>query len=419
MTSTLGRILIIGAGQAGAQLAVSLRNEGHEGPISLIGDESMLPYERPPLSKGFLRGGEGEPEVTLHPADFYVDKRIEVLVGRSVTGVDTRQRAVELDDGTALEYDQLVFATGAAPRALPVEGHDLPGVMPLRDIEDARQVRETLKTHRDVVIIGGGYVGLELAAAARERGAKVTVIEALPRLLARTALPQTAEFVLKHHEASGVEFRLNTQVVGLEPSSDGRVAGVRVDSGELVPAGAVFYGIGVIPRTELAVAAKIEVGNGIRVDEQLRTSIPGVWAIGDCCEFPSTFAGMNVRLESVQNAVDQARYLAKVLAGTPHEPAYAAVPWFWSDQGELKVQSVGFVRDHDTAIAVESGVAGAFSILAFKDNIFVGADSVNRPGDQVQLRRLYGARSRLDSFTAELVSADGFDLRLAVKDLLQ
>lgn len=410
-------IVIVGAGKGAAQLVASLRDEGSSAEIVVIGEEPLAPYERPPLSKEYLVGDLGPDGLSSHPDSFYDEHDVELRVGATVAAIDPPQRTVVLRDGERIGYDRLVLATGAVPRPLPIPGAECDGVLGLRSVADADQLHALLEARQDLVVIGGGYLGLEVAAAAATHfGATVTVIEALPRLLARTALPETAQRALDYHQSLGVRFRLETQVLRIGAGDDGSVAFVETDRGERIPAGVVFYGIGVIPRDELAVAAGLATGNGIRVDASLRTSAEGIWAIGDCCEFPSAHIDASVRLESIQNVVDQARHLAAEFAGGARED-YRATPWFWSDQAALKVQSVGYVRDHDERVVVPGPEEGRFSVLAFRDGRFVGADSVNIPGHHLALRRLYSSGATA-ALTVEATRSPGFELQPFVKSVL-
>lgn len=411
------RIVIVGAGKGGAQLAASLRDAGSTARITLLGDEDAAPYERPPLSKGYLLDGPDGEKLDTYSAEFYAEHDIDLRVGSRVVAIEPAENHVTLEGGETVPYDRLVLATGADPRSLPIPGADLQGVVGLRSLADAAKLRELLRAGRELVVIGGGYLGLEVAvAAATGFDLPVTVIESLPRLLARTAVPGTAEYVAAYHTALGVRVLLSAQVIGLGADEGGHVAYVETDTGERLPAGVVFYGIGAIPRVELAVSAGLEVGNGIRVNASLKTSVPNIWAIGDCCEFPSAHVNASVRLESIQNAVDQARHLAAEFTGG--DPgAYRATPWFWSDQSTMKIQSVGYVRDHDESVTIGSPAEGKFSVLVFQGGRLVGADSVNAPGHHLALRKLYTAGA-VAALTPAIAREPGFAPHAFVKAVL-
>lgn len=413
MTTPHADVVVVGAGKAGDQLVSSLRDEGFRGSIAMYGAESFAAYDRPLLSKGYLTGTHEIDDLLLRPPGFYEEHDIVLETARTVLAIHPEDRSVVLDDGRRVGYSDLVLATGASLRPLRLPGAEFEGVTGLRDVVEAERIRHALSSARALVIIGGGFVGLEVAAvAASAFGIRVTVLEALPRLLSRSALPETAEFVRGYQESLGVDVRLESTVEAIIDDGSGRVAGVRLGDGEIIPADLVIYGIGVDPRIGLAAAAGLEVANGVLVDGSLATSAPHVWAIGDCAAYPSVHFGGVVRLESIQNATDHARLLAtELVSGQLGE--YQALPWFWSDQAELVVQSVGLLSSLDRSVTVGDPVSGSFSQLAFKDGLLIGGDSINARADHLALRRLFGRESsdwRLE-LTPELCTREGFALK--------
>jgi 3-phenylpropionate/trans-cinnamate dioxygenase ferredoxin reductase subunit len=403
-------VLVVGGGKAASQLMVSLRDDGFTGSLGIIGDEELEPYDRPPLSKEFLAVGHNPDTLLLRPVGFYLRADIEVHVDTTVAAIDSADRTVRLEDGRMIGYTDLVIATGAVGRPLPVDGADLDGVTGLRSLADAQLLRGLLGPGHEVVVIGGGFVGLEVAAsAAIHHASKVTVLEFLPRLMSRTALPETSAAAERYQRSIGVDVRLGSSVSRLI-GENGRVVAVELADGSRLPADVVVYGVGVMPRADLAVAADLAVDNGIVVDEMLRTSVDHIWAIGDCCSFPSVHAGGQARLESIQNATDQARHLAHELATGELAP-YRAVPWFWSDQGSAKIQSVGLVGDRDSTVVVGDPLGDSFSVLAFKEGKLLGGDSMNASGDHLALRRLLNSPATgWESELAQHAIEPGFSL---------
>ncbi len=379
-------VVILGAGQGGSQAAAALRTEKYAGPVILVGDEPEIPYQRPPLSKAYLLGKQTREGLMLRPESFYREQTIETRFGVAATAIDRAARTVSLSDGTALSYDHLILATGTRNRALPVEGADLDGVIGIRTLADADDLKARIDTVTNAVVIGGGFIGLEFAAAARTLGRAVTVIEAQPRLMARALPPTLSAFFLDLHRARGVDVLLETGVLRILGEA-GRVTGVETTDGRVLPADLVVVGIGVIPNTELAAAAGLKVENGIVVDRFLATEDPAIFALGDVANFPVPHGGgARQRLESVQNAVDQARTIAAAIAGRS-EP-YVAVPWFWSDQYEIKLQMVGLSAGADLVVPRGDAGSGRFSLCSFRDGRLIGIDSVNRPADHMAGRRL-------------------------------
>jgi 3-phenylpropionate/trans-cinnamate dioxygenase ferredoxin reductase subunit len=378
-------VVIVGAGQAGFQVAASLREAGFADPITLLGDEG-LPYQRPPLSKAYLAGKTDAAGLTLRTAAYFEDHRIARRSGVSATAIDRAARQVRLSDGGALAYDHLVLATGARNRALPVSGTDLAGVHQLRSLADADALKAARAAARAIAIVGAGFIGLEFAGLCAGSGIPVTVIEAADRPMARAVSAETAAFFTQAHSRAGIRFAFGAGVAGLEGEA-GRVARVRLADGSAVEADLVLVGIGVVPNQDLAEAAGLAVGDGIHADAFLATADPAISAIGDCARVPSRFAeGRPVRIESVQNAVDQGRCLAARLAG--HPAAYAAVPWFWSDQGPHKLQIAGLTRPDDSSVVRHS--ESGLSVFRFRQGRLSGVETVDRPADHMAARRILG-----------------------------
>lgn len=404
-----GTILVLGTGQAGFQVAVSLREEKFDGRVVLVGDEPELPYQRPPLSKAYLTGKADAAGVRLRPDRFFAEHRLELRTGERATRIDRGARRVVLGSGETLAYDHLVLALGARNRALPVPGADLDGVAQLRTLADAEGLRLRLEAARRAVVVGAGFIGLEFAAVAAARGAAVTVVEAAGRPMARSLSPAMSAFFQAAHEREGVRFEFGAAVARVLGDEDGRAAGVETADGRRFPADLVLVGIGVVPNAELAAEADLAVADGIVVDERLATGDPEISAIGDCARHPCRFAagGALVRIESVQNAVDQARCVAARLAGRSAAP-YAAVPWFWSDQGALKLQIAGLATPHERAVARGDPASGAFSVFCFREGRLAGVESANRPLDHVFARKLLANGTEL---TPEQAADPGFDLK--------
>jgi len=402
-TEPAGRVVVVGTGHAGFHTAQSLREDGFTGSVALIGEEPQLPYERPPLSKGYLKG---DACVEFRPSSFYRDRQIDLLVGEAV-GIDRGVRQVRLADGSPVEYDHLVLATGSTARRLTIPGTDLAGVLPLRSLNDASALRDRLANARRVVVIGGGFIGLEATSAAVASGAAVEVVEAAPRLMGRAVTEPISAHLLERHRARGVAVRLGAVVMSILGSA-GSAAGVQLASGEILPADVILVGVGSVPRCDLAAAAGLMVDNGIVVDDHLRTADADISAIGDCARFPVSTGGTtrHVRLESVQNAVDQARCVAARLTGWPRP--YAAVPWLWSEQAGLKLQMAGLPGSHDSEQILTGRSPGRFSVLLFAGEVLVGAESVNSPADHVAVRKLLGCGRTV---TRQQTCEPGADLR--------
>ncbi|MBW8267905.1 NAD(P)/FAD-dependent oxidoreductase [Caldovatus aquaticus] len=400
-------VLILGAGQAGVQLAAALREGGHDGRILLLGEEPELPYQRPPLSKAYLSGKADAPQLRLRTDAFYAENRIGLRLGARAVRIERAARRVRLASGEALAYGHLVLATGARNRALPVPGAALDGVMQLRTLAEAEALRRRLGTARRAVVVGAGFIGLEFAAVAAARGLEVTVVEALDRPMARSVSPLVAAHLRAAHERAGVRFAFGAAVTRIAGEA-GRVAAVETADGRRFPADLVLIGIGVVPNAGLAAEAGLAVADGIVVDALLRTGDPAISAIGDCARFPCRFAaGAPVRLESVQNAADQARCLAARLLG--RAAPYAALPWFWSDQGALRLQIAGLSVPHDRAVLRGDPAGGqGFSVFCFRGGRLAGVESVNRPLEHVLARRIL---ERGLDLTPEQAADPAFDLK--------
>ena len=386
-------VLIVGAGHGGAQAAISLRQRGLMGTICLLGDEPELPYERPPLSKEYLAGLKPFERLLIRPPGFWTERNVTLRLGELVTAVDPDRHRVTLRDGRTIDYGRLIWSTGGAPRRLSCQGHDLAGVHGVRSRADVDQMLSELAHVDDVVVIGGGYIGLEAAAVLVKFGKKVTVLEAQDRVLARVAGAPLSTFYEAEHRAHGVDLRTGVNVVCIE-EQDGAACGVRLEDGTVLATRLVIAGIGIIPAVGPLLAAGAEGGNGVVVDDHCRTSLPDIYAIGDCAAHPNSYAGgATVRVESVQNANDQATTVAKEIMGTP-EP-YHAVPWFWSNQYDLRLQTVGLSVGYDEAVLRGSTNARSFSVVYLRQGRVIALDCVNATRDYVQGKVLVTARSQI------------------------
>ena len=366
----MAHVVIVGAGQAGAACAAKLRALGFDGAVTIIGEEPAPPYQRPPLSKGYLMGEMEEERLWLRSADFYADQRITLRLGQRAEALDTAARVVTVG-GEAIGYDDLVLTTGSVPRRLPAAiGGDLAGVYTVRTLADVDAMRAEFVAGRRLVIVGGGYIGLEAAAVASKLGLDVTVLEMAPRILQRVAAPETSDYFRALHGAHGVKILEST---GLERLlGEGRVSGVRLSDGRELPADFVIAGVGIVPGTALAEAAGIALENGIATDAMGRTSAPHVWAAGDCASFP--WKGGRLRLESVGNAIDQAEVVAENILG--ESVAYDAKPWFWSDQYDCKLQIAGLNTGYDR-IVTRTGDGGAVSFWYYRGSDLLAVDAMN------------------------------------------
>jgi 3-phenylpropionate/trans-cinnamate dioxygenase ferredoxin reductase subunit len=380
-------IVIAGAGQAAAQAIQTLQAKGFDGRIILVGEEPYVPYERPPLSKAYLAGDLPEEKLYFKKPEYYVEKGIDFRPKTTVTHIAPADRRVTLSDGTTLGYDQLLLATGSRVRRLTIPGHDLKGVHYLRSIDDVKGIQVELKPSSRIVLVGAGYIGLEVAAVARKLGAQVTVLEMVDRVMARVVAPVVSAFYDSVHREAGVDIRLNTGVVALEGQD--RVTSVVTDKGEHIPADLVVVGIGIVPNSEIAAEAGLKIhpaNKGVVVDEFCRTSDPNIFAAGDVTSHPNPFMGREIRLESVQNAVSQGRTAALAMLGTP-EP-YGEVPWFWSDQYDLKLQIAGLSEPDDEVVVRGDPASRKFSVVYLRDGKFVAINTINMLKDFLPAKKL-------------------------------
>lgn len=375
-------IVIIGAGQAGLQTAEALRAEGWQGDLILLGEEPHAPYHRPPLSKAYLMGESSAEQLTMRGPEALSRKAIEIRIGCRVNRIDCVERVVHLDQGDRLAYHRLVLATGARARQLP--GADWQGVFQLRTLEDCTRIGEAMATAHHIAVIGGGFIGLEFAAVARKKGKSVTVIEAANRLMARAVSAEVSEIYARLHTERGVVLRLGSGVAGFT-STTGRVSGITLSDGHNVSADLVLMGIGILPNQELAEAAGISCASGIIIDSCGRTSDPFIFACGDCTATRLENGDFR-RLESVQNAIEQAKSCAASIMN--RERPFTAAPWFWSDQYDVKLQMVGTSQGHDHSVIRGDTNAYKCSIFYFAGERLIGIDSLNRPQDHMAGRRL-------------------------------
>ncbi|WP_417493866.1 NAD(P)/FAD-dependent oxidoreductase [Maricaulis sp.] len=385
-------VVIIGAGHAGGAAAAQLRQSGFSGAISLIGEEPVVPYQRPPLSKAWLAGTSTLDHVILRPADWYRDNDVDLRIGTRVAGIDRAARRVSLEGGGTIGYEALVIATGARPRHLGLSGEDLDGVMALRTLADAEALKSGMVAGKTIILVGAGYIGLEVAASARKAGMKAIVVEREARSAARVASATMSAFLEKYHGDHGVEFVFNAGVKGFA-GSDG-VTAVELADGRSLACDLVLVGAGVVPNDELAREAGLECGNGIIVDADARTSDPSIFAIGDVSFRPLELYNTRFRLESVPNALEQARCVAHVLTGTP-VPA-PEVPWFWSDQYDLKIQLAGLPLDATSQIVRGDPATGKFAVFHMKGDAVRSVEAVNAPPEFMFGRKLIGQGTPVD-----------------------
>lgn len=383
-------VVIVGAGHGGAQAAIALRQNGFEGSILMIGRDADIPYERPPLSKEYLAREKEFERICIRPAKFWEDKQVGMMLGSTVTEVDPGAHKLTLADGSTVEYGKLIWATGGDPRRLSCAGADLAGVHGVRDRADAdRMMAELDAGAKNVVVIGGGYIGLEAAAVLTKFGCNVVLLEALPRVLARVAGEELSSFYQNEHLSKGVDLRLEVQVDCLVGNDD-KVTGVKLVDGQVLSADMVVVGIGIVPAVGPLIAAGASGGNGVDVDEFCRTSLPDIYAIGDCAAHANAFAeGAVIRLESVQNANDMATTAAKDITGKG-EP-YHALPWFWSNQYDLKLQTAGLSIGHDATVLRGDPASRSFSVVYLRGGKVIALDCVNAMKDYVQGRKLVEA----------------------------
>lgn len=398
-------VVIVGAGQGGCQVAASLRQEGFGGSITLLSDEPALPYQRPPLSKAYLQGDLPLDQLRLRPEPWYGHHDVHLRYARALS-IDRASRRVQLAGGETLAYGHLVLATGTRNRTLGLANADLPQVLGLRTLADADALAPRLSQAERVVVVGAGFIGLEFAAVAAKRGLDVTVLELADRAMARAVSQPVSAHARAMHEHLGVKFLFGDALESIE-ARDGRLIAVETTRGRRLEADLLVVGIGVLPNVELAAQAGLAVDNGIVVDETLRTADPAVWAIGDAANFPCVHAlGQRLRLESVQNAVDQARAVAGAILGRPK--AYATLPWFWSDQADMKLQIAGLSQGHDQTVELASAQADQKTVLCFLANRLIAVETVNRAADHIVARKLL---TRDTELTPEQSRAEGFDLK--------
>ena len=378
-------IVIIGAGHAAGQAAASLRQAKFEGPITIIGDEAHVPYQRPPLSKQYLAGTQLADKVYLRAEKFYADKDIQLMLGTRATQIDPSTKTINLDNGETIAYEKLLISTGSRPRKLSIEGSDLSGIHYLRTMDDVDGIRADVKPGANLVIVGGGYIGLEVAAVGIELGMNVHVLEMEERILQRVTTPEMSAYYHKLHTDRGVHIHTQTGVTGF--SGNDSVEKVLCDD-ENFDADIVIVGIGIIPNIEIAEEAGIHCDNGIVVDDHCRTSDPDIYAAGDCTNHPNPLMNKRLRLESVPNAMDQARVSTANMLGD--DKVYAAIPWFWSDQYELKLQMVGFSADGDSQVLRGDMDTHQFAIFYLKEGKVVAADAVNSPKEFMLCKQMIG-----------------------------
>jgi 3-phenylpropionate/trans-cinnamate dioxygenase ferredoxin reductase subunit len=404
-------VVIVGAGHGGVSLCAALRAQDFAGSLTLLSDEGDLPYHRPPLSKAFLinESAEADNKLLLAPQSFYDEQRIDLRLNTRVSALDTDAQTLNLQNGGVLSYDQLVLATGARARPLQLPGSTLDGILLLRTLEQARTLRQRLASCQSIVIVGGGFIGLEIAATARKLGKQVTVLETASRIMQRSVSPQVSDYVTRKHREQGITLELSSSVKAFL-GDNGRVTAVCTETSEW-PADLVIVGAGSLPNSELAQAAGIACANGILVDAQMRSSAANVFAIGDCVAFENRYAdNARLRLESIQNANDQARLVARSILG--EEQGYDALPWFWSDQGEVKLQMVGLSMGRTHCVIRGEPEDGRFSVFHYRDSTLIAVDSINQPLEHMLSRKLMAAGISPDQ---RLIADTG----IALKSLLE
>jgi len=402
-------VVIVGAGHGGVQIAASLREEGYQDKIILLGDEKDIPYQRPPLSKAFMKHATPEDGVLLRGPDFYKQQNIDLVLGERAIEIDPAARKLRLASGAALDYAKLALAVGGVMRRLRIEGADLANVFSLRTMAEARTMRDRFDHANNVVVIGAGFIGLEFAATAAAKGCKVDVIELASRPMARAVTEATSAFFAAEHKKLGVNIHFETSATAIK-GEGGKVKEVVLTDGQRLPADLVLVGIGLVPSDELAKAAGLECPDGIKVDDKQVTSDENIFAIGDVAYHYNPFGQRWMRLESVQNATDQARVLAKHLTGKPTH--YESAPWFWSDQADLKLQMVGFLDEADRIVMRGSFEERAFSLFGFCQDRLTGVESVNKAGDHMLARRLMDEKIPV---APELIADPNADLKALLR----
>ena len=400
-------LVVIGAGQSAIQCITSLKKEGYEGSITLVGEEEHLPYQRPPLSKGFLDDSINKERLYFKKLDFFTENKIQLKLGISATSVDIENNLVNLSDEDKLHFDKLVFATGSRVRLLDFPGNDLDNIHYLRGLDDAENIKKGLEKSKHLVVIGAGYIGLEVAAIASEKGVKVSIVEMADRVMSRTVDPQISDYYLDLHQNNGVKFKFNTSLE--EIKGQGQVESVVCSDGTSINTDMVIIGAGVIPNTEIAQNSGVSCENGILVDEFGRTNFKNVFACGDCTSHPNKLLNMQLRLESVHNAMEQSKAVAMSVLDKPAE--YSQIPWFWSDQYDHKLQIVGISGSHDTVTMRGSTDASKFMLFYTRGEELVAVDAVNNPKDFLICRKLVANKVKIKT---DMIS----DLNLNLNDLI-
>ena len=385
-------MVIIGCGQAGGQAAASLRQEKYDGPITMIGQEPYIPYQRPPLSKQYLSGEQEKEKLSLRQESFYSEKEINLKLETSVLSLDPHKKELQLENDETVTYDKLLVATGGRPRKLEVDGHTLKGIHYLRNIDDVDAIKTQMNTSQNLVIVGGGYIGLEVASVAIKKGLSVSVLEMESRILERVTTEEMSTFYHQLHTDEGVNIFTSTQAKAFKGSET--VESVACGDHE-IPADLVIVGIGILPNTEMAEAAGLETNNGLVVDEHCRTSNEHIFAAGDCTNHPNPILNRRLRLESVPNAMEQGRVAASNMLGG--SKSYASMPWFWSDQYEHKLQMVGFSKDSDQSIVRGDMESKSFTVFYLKDGSIIAADSVNNPKEFIASKQLVGKKASIEA----------------------
>jgi 3-phenylpropionate/trans-cinnamate dioxygenase ferredoxin reductase subunit len=386
------KIVIAGAGHAAGQLVASLKQHKFSGDILLIGDEPYLPYQRPPLSKKYLAGELAADRLYVKPGSFYDDPQIEVRLNTRITEINRERKTVKTDSDDEIQYDKLILALGSRVRQLPIDGVDLAGVHYLRSISDVDGIRAEIGNSKTAVIVGAGYIGLEVAAVIRQLGRDVTVVEMADRVMSRVVSPELSDFYQIEHSTQGVRLRLSTGVAAFRGET--RVEAVETSEGELIPADFVVIGVGIAPNTQLASEAGLVVEDGIVVDDHCRSSDPDIYAVGDCTNHPNTIYDRRLRLESVHNALEQAKTAVSNICGV--DSHYSQVPWFWSDQYDLKLQIAGLSEGYDDVVIRGNPADRSFACLYLRDGKLIATDAVNSPRDFVQSKALISAAANVD-----------------------
>jgi 3-phenylpropionate/trans-cinnamate dioxygenase ferredoxin reductase subunit len=393
-------VVIVGAGHAAGQTAASLRQKGFSGRIIMIGDEDWVPYQRPPLSKAYLAGELETERLFFKPEKFWPEHDIETMLGVHVDAIDAAVKTLVLSNGHSVQYDKLVLATGSRARELPIPGNKLHGVHYLRNIDDVEKIQPAFKEGARLVIVGGGYIGLEVAAVGRKKGLDVTVLETENRVMNRVVATEISDFFQQMHTHEGVKLELGRRVKEIQ--GDDKVTSVKCADGFSVATDICIIGIGIIPNTEVAAAAGIKCSNGIVVDEYCQSSDPDIFAAGDCTRHPNPILGRHLRLESVHNAIEQGKTVAASIVGTP--VAYAQVPWFWSDQYNVKLQIVGITEGYDQFVIRGKPDERSFAAFYLQNGKLLAVDAINSPREFMLGKKLVTAGARFD--IAELGDAD-------------